>query len=88
LSIDLRANLYRISLAYIKKERYTGSCDGLRFFLEKKEAEGEDPVIQVCLWPEPYCFEKTPDDQKHYREFAFSDEGLEQAIDYLSEALK
>ncbi len=87
MSIDLRSNLYRISLAYIKKERYTGSSDGLRFFLEKKEEEGCDPKILVCLWPEPLCFEKTEDAEKHYCEFAFSEDGLNEAIDYLTGAL-
>lgn len=88
MSIDLRSNLYRISLAYIKKERYTGSSNGLRFFLEKKQEGEEEAVILVCLWPEPLCFEKTEDDKKFFREFAFSEEGLDEAIEYLSEALK
>ena len=59
---DLDDPLYRISLGYIKKERYTGSSSGTRFMLEKEESgEGEEKVkkIHVCLWPEPYAYEKT-----------------------------
>ena len=83
MSVDLRAGLYKISLNYIKKERYTGSNDGMRFMLEKKSAEGEEDKILVCLWPEPFSYEKTEEDQKRYREFSFHDEGLEAAVSYI-----
>lgn len=83
MSVDLRVGLYKISLNYIKKERYTGSNDGMRFMLEKKSAEGEEDKILVCLWPEPFSYEKTEEDQKRYREFSFNDEGLEAAVSYI-----
>ena len=83
MSVDLRAGLYKISLNYIKKERYTGSNDGVRFMLEKKSVEGEDDKILVCIWPEPFSFEKTEEDQKRFREFPYNDEGLEEAVSYI-----
>ena len=83
MSVDLRAGLYKISLNYIKKERYTGSNDGVRFLLEKKSAEGEEDQILVCLWPEPFSFEKTAEDQKRFRGFPFSEDGLQSAVAYI-----
>ncbi|MBR3104641.1 MAG: hypothetical protein IKH46_12560 [Lachnospiraceae bacterium] len=83
MSVDLRAGLYKIRLNYIKKERYTGSNDGMRFMLEKKSAEGEEDRILVCLWPEPYSYEKTGEDQKRFREFPFTEDGLQSAVSYI-----
>ena len=83
MSVDLRAGLYKISLNYIKKERYTGSNDGVRFMLEKKSVEGEDDKILVCLWPEPFSFEKTEEDQKKFYEYPFTEEGLEEAVSFI-----
>ena len=40
---------------FLKKEKYTGSCKGMRFRMEKFEKEGEEtPVLRVSVWPEPY----------------------------------
>ncbi|MBR1471623.1 MAG: hypothetical protein IJ600_08285 [Lachnospiraceae bacterium] len=83
MSVDLRQGLYLISLNYIKKERYTGSNDGMRFMLEKKSEEGQEDKILVCTWSEPYSYEKTEEDKKNYRMFAFSEEGLKEAVAYL-----
>ena len=83
MSVDLRDGLYKISLNYIKKERYTGSNDGMRFLLEKKSVEGEEDRILVCTWPEPFSYEKTEEDRKEYREFPFTQEGLDLAVQYL-----
>lgn len=46
---------------FLKKEKYTGSCKGMRFRMEKFEKEGEEtPVLRVSVWPEPYSFDCTP----------------------------
>ncbi|MBR3515768.1 MAG: hypothetical protein IKO10_05585 [Lachnospiraceae bacterium] len=83
MSVDLRDGLYKISLNYIKKERYTGSNDGVRFLLEKKSAEGEEDRILVCKWPEPFSFEKTEEEKKTFREFSFDEDGLQSAVAYI-----
>ena len=83
---DLDDPLYRISLGYIKKERYTGSSSGTRFMLEKEESgEGEEKVkkIHVCLWPEPYAYEKTADELKQHEYFLFNEDGLKEAWEYV-----
>lgn len=39
---------------FLKKEKYTGSCKGMRFRMEKFEKEGADaPILRVSVWPEP-----------------------------------
>lgn len=80
--MNLRDALYRPSLNYIKKERFTGSNTGMRFMFEKKK-NGEDEVILACVWPEPFSFENTVEDKKEYMEFVLTDEGLQEAIKWV-----
>ena len=87
MKVDLKAGLHMVTLGYIKKERYTGSGGGLRYYIQKKSpAEGEEgpDLIEVCIWNEPFSFEKTPDEEKHYRTFPFDGTGLEEAIDHIN----
>ena len=54
---------------FLKKEKYTGSCKGMRFRMEKFEKEGADaPILQVSVWPEPYSFDCTPEEEKEFLE--------------------
>lgn len=69
---------------YIKKEEYTASMKGMRYMLKKKEKE-EKAVLEVIIWPEPYCYAKTPEEKKQRMEFEFSAQGVEQAADWLNE---
>lgn len=67
-----------LSTKFLKKEKYSGSFGGMRFLFE---ATGDN--VNVYIYPEPFCFEQTPDDQKIKREFSFSQEGLEEAVSWL-----
>lgn len=58
--------------------------DGMRYMLKKKERE-EGAALEVIIWPEPWCYAKTPEKNKQRKEFAFSPEGVEQAADWLNE---
>ena len=69
---------------YVKKEEYCASMDDMRYMLKKK-AKGEDTVLEVVVWPQPYCYAKTPEEQKQRKEFAFTKEGVEEAADWLNE---
>lgn len=69
---------------YVKKEEYSASMDGMRYMLRKRENENEN-VLEVIIWPEPYCCAKTEEEKKQRREFAFSPEGIMQAADWLNE---
>lgn len=71
-------------LNYIKKEEYTGSMDGMRYMLKKKEASGE-VKLEVIIWPEPLGYAKTVESKKQRMEFAFTQDGLEEAVDWMNE---
>lgn len=68
---------------YIKKEEYCASMDGMRYMLKKKEAE--ETVLECIIWPEPYCYAKTPEENKMRKEFEFSAEGVKEAGNWLNE---
>lgn len=69
---------------YNYKSPYYGSYHGMRFCLIR---EGEKPDFQMVAitWPEPFCIEATPDEQKIRKTFAFTEEGYEEAIGWLNE---
>lgn len=93
--------LYKPSLNYIKKERFTGSYEGLRYLLEKAEIvidtkeevdtetgeitfiENKETKIRVCVWPEPFSFDKTEDDKKTFELFDFNQDGLDKAWEWI-----
>ncbi|MCR4585074.1 MAG: hypothetical protein K5686_05060 [Lachnospiraceae bacterium] len=86
MTVDLKAGLHMVTLGYVKKERYTGSGGGLRYYIQKvKPPEGEEgaDMIETCIWSEPYSFECTPDEEKHFRKFPFDEEGLSAALDHI-----
>lgn len=67
------------SLALVKKERFCGSHREMRYMLCM-----EDGQIKANVYPEPYCWEVTPDDQKEAKLFEFSQDGIAQATDWLN----
>ena len=52
--------------------------------MEKGEADGEEALV-VTVWPEPYGFDATPEEQKTRARFAFSEEGIEAGVQWLNE---
>lgn len=73
-----------LSLNFVAKEDFTGSYKGMRFMLHQETVE-EEKKLKVYIWSEPFGFDATPDDQKLSELFAFSEEGLAQAIDWMNE---
>lgn len=67
-------------LNYIKKEELTGSDTGMRYMLKK---DGDS--IVVTIWPEPYCYAKTPEEKKIRNRVPLTKEGVEQARNWLNE---
>ena len=63
----------QIHLNYIKKEAQTGSDSGMRYRLCKSKNEDGD-CIEAAVWPEPFCFVKTPEKQKTFRQFPLNEE--------------
>lgn len=72
-----------LSLNFVKKEDYTGSYQGLRYMLHQETVDDEKK-LQVCIWPEPFGFEATPDEKKLSELFPFSEEGMAQAIEWMN----
>ena len=70
-------------LNYVKKEEYCASMDGMRYMLKKKDS-GDEPKLEVTIWPEPFCYAKTEEEKKQRMEFAFTPEGVEEAADWLN----
>lgn len=69
-----------VPIQFFKKEAYTGSMSGMRYRINKVE-EG----LEAVVYPEPYCYEATPDEQKTKMIFPFSEEGREQAVDWINQ---
>lgn len=88
-------------LEYIRKQKWSGSFQGMRFLLhriveekpedagEASEPEGKQEKEQVFLeaivWKEPYSFEATPEEEKQRHRFPFSEEGRKLAISWLED---
>lgn len=76
-------------LPFYKKEAFTGSDRGLRFWIGKTEIEKENPeetpetVLRVILWPEPFALAHTAEDKKVQKDFPFSEEGLDSAYEWV-----
>lgn len=68
-----------VSIPYLKKSRFTGSYQGMRYLLEKR-----DEALAAVIWPEPYNFATTADDKKHENSFSFDPEGIRQAVVWLN----
>ena len=76
-------------LPFYKKEAFTGSDRGLRFWIgktelpsEKEDEEGET-VLRAILWPEPFALKHTEDEKKTTKDFPFSEEGLDQVYEWI-----
>lgn len=81
-------------LEYIKKQKWTGSFQGMRFLLhrvtESVQEETEDGTVEkeqsrleAVVWKEPFSYEHTPEEVKQRQRFAFSEEGRKESIQWL-----
>jgi len=70
-------------LNYIKKEPLSGSMDGMRYMLMKKEEDGES-YMEGIVWPEPLGYAKTPEEQKTRKRFSLDAQGMAEAIEWLN----
>ncbi len=81
-------------ISFLKKEPFTGSYQGMRYRMEKadiqaaEDSEEKKTVLRVCIWPQPFCFDKTDDKKKTWEAFEFAPEGLSQAVDWLNRKYK
>lgn len=77
-----------LSIPYLKKAVFTGSYEGLRFRFAAVKRESEDgeekKVLQITAWEAPYGYDVTPEENKQRIEREFSEEGVQQGIDWLN----
>lgn len=78
-----RADILSLSF-YKTNSPFTGSEGNMRYRIEKSSRE-EVPILLVTVWPEPYNFETTPDEQKNTFSTSFSEEGLQNIVTWLNE---
>ena len=73
-----------LSLNYLKKQAYTGSYQGMRYMLKKKEDKEAGTVqLEAAVWPEPMNLEHTDDHLITRSFFEFSEQGRRDAIAWL-----
>lgn len=83
----------QISIAFLKKSRFTGSYQGMRYLLQKaertREQDGQEQktetVLEAVIWPEPFHYEMTEEEKKHKKDFPFQEDGLWEAVGWLNE---
>lgn len=79
--IDLHG---QAGLPYVNRSVYTGSYQGMRYRL-KKSAKEEEVSLEAVIYPEPRCFEATPEEEKTFRNFSFDQNGFDEAVAWLNE---
>lgn len=75
-----------LSMEYLKKTEYTGCHQGMRYRLEGVSAE-EGKQLKVTVWPEPFNFFHTPEEQKQSELFDFNEDGVVDAIGWMNNRL-
>ena len=82
-----------LPIPYLKKADFSGSYKGLRFRFqmgkreaaaEEGEGKGERQVLEITAWEAPYCYDVTPEEARLKTEAEFSEEGIQQGIDWLN----
>lgn len=83
-----------LNMNFYKKEKFTGSYKGMRYLIKKDSVvvkvnddgtEEKEDILRCYLWPGPYNFETTADEEKQMTTYPFSAEGKQQAVDWLNE---
>ena len=74
-----------LNMNFYKKEKFTGSYQGMRYLIQKAHGEDESDIFRVTIWPGPYNFASTADDLKSSATFPFTPEGKEQVVSWLNE---
>jgi hypothetical protein len=68
-----------LTIQALKKEPFSGSHHGMRYYLN---SSGD--TINAWIYPEPWCFEQTPEESRTYHAFPLTQDGLNDAIDWIN----
>lgn len=66
----------------LKKEPFSGSHYGMRYYMCADDAKEN---FITYIYPEPWSFEKTPEEEKSAATFPITEEGMDDAIAWLLE---
>ncbi len=91
---DLRIPLTMLSISFLNELPFKGSYNGKRFMFKKNVVKDENGVeikdksnLTVWVWKDLYNFENTKDEEKQYKEFEYSKEGIDKGIDFVEESI-
>ncbi|MDO4166052.1 MAG: hypothetical protein Q4D32_01470 [Eubacteriales bacterium] len=86
--MNSRESLYDIAEFYRKKAVLNASYQGMRYRIRRKtwtDGEQECNCLEAAIWPEPFCYEKTPEEKREAKEFPYEEESLDQIYTWLCE---
>lgn len=86
-----RKSLYDIAEFYRKKAVLNASYQGMRYQIRRKtwtEGEQEQNCLVATIWPEPYCYDRTPEEKREAKEFPYEEESLDRIYEWLCECYK
>lgn len=69
-----------VPLAYFKREPFYGSYKGMQYRVMKEEDQ-----LQAVVFPAPYNFKTTEEEEKEYKTFPFTQDGSREVLDWLNE---
>ena len=72
-----------LSMEYLKKTSFTGCHQGMRYRLEGVSAE-DGKKLRATVWPEPFNFFTTPEEEKESADFSFDENGVMDAVDWMN----
>lgn len=76
-----------LSMEFLKKTEYTGCHQGMRYRLEKVQDEAGESRLKATVWPEPFSFFATPEEQKTAEQFTFDEDGIADAVAWMNDKL-
>lgn len=59
----------------------------MRYRLEGRTDDAGEKKLFCTVWPEPFAFSKTPEEEKETTEFAFTEEGVKEAVAWMNDRL-
>ena len=81
--MNKRQSFYDVSSFYNKKAVLKCSFKGMRYQVEGISKDDDVKVLQADVWPEPFCYEKTPLEFHTTKEFEYSENGLDVVYEWI-----
>ena len=76
-----------LSMEYLKKTEFTGCHQGMRYRLEGIMGADGGKRLGCTVWPEPFNFFTTPEEEKERAEFSFDEDGVTDAVAWMNDRL-